>query len=204
MNFMSTTEARDAAFTELTTVNGNLSTKLRHQEDQIRASQAKLCNLKVSAAMRPIDVKTNKKRQTYERDKKQKLQWPTHLTEKNYNSRNYCWLHIYDTRNLHKSEKCKRKNMATRRSPREETQWGDRKTTRLGGTLQALFIECFLTSICRHFLALRRPYFYPLILLKNNVHTDRKIRYKQKLVLNLFATASMNLFFCHVVKYFCL
>ena len=50
MHLASATEARDAAFTKLTKTNGNLSTKLRQQEDQIRALQAKLCNLKVAAA----------------------------------------------------------------------------------------------------------------------------------------------------------
>ena len=38
MKFASDTAARDAAFTELKTTNGKLSTKLRQQEDQIQAS----------------------------------------------------------------------------------------------------------------------------------------------------------------------
>ena len=36
-DFASATSTRDTAFTELTTKNGNLSTQLKQQEDQIRA-----------------------------------------------------------------------------------------------------------------------------------------------------------------------
>ena len=61
MHFASETAVRDAAFTELTTTNGNLSTQLRHQKDQIRALQAELCNLKVAAETRTTNVKGNNK-----------------------------------------------------------------------------------------------------------------------------------------------
>ena len=40
------------------TTNGNFSTHLTQQEDQIRVFQAKLCNLKVAAAIQNIDEKT--------------------------------------------------------------------------------------------------------------------------------------------------
>ena len=59
------TEARDSVFTEKMTTNGNLYTQLRYQEYHIRALQAELCSLKVAAAMRPVDVKTNKTGQPY-------------------------------------------------------------------------------------------------------------------------------------------
>ena len=40
MNFALTMAARDSAFTELTTINGNLSMQLRQKDNQIRALQA--------------------------------------------------------------------------------------------------------------------------------------------------------------------
>ena len=49
MNFALAMAARDVAFTKLTTKNGNLSTQLIHQDDQITTMQAELCNLKVVA-----------------------------------------------------------------------------------------------------------------------------------------------------------
>ena len=49
MNFAPATAAHDAAFTELTTTNRNMSRKSRQQEDQIRALQVELCNLKIAA-----------------------------------------------------------------------------------------------------------------------------------------------------------
>ena len=52
MNFVLATADQDAAFTELTTTNRNLSTQLRQQEDHIWAPQAELCNLKVASAMK--------------------------------------------------------------------------------------------------------------------------------------------------------
>ena len=58
INFAYPKAARDAAFTELMTTNGNFSTHLTQQEDQIRVFQAKLCNLKVAAAIQNIDEKT--------------------------------------------------------------------------------------------------------------------------------------------------
>ena len=45
----------------------------------------------------------NKTLHIYARDKKQKPKWPTDLTEKKYNNKNYCWSHGYDTRNPQKS-----------------------------------------------------------------------------------------------------
>ena len=42
MNFALENESHDAAFTKLTKTNGNLSTQLMHQEDQIRELQAEL------------------------------------------------------------------------------------------------------------------------------------------------------------------
>ena len=47
MNFASSKSERDTAFTKLTTTHDNLYTKLRQQEDQIRALKAELCNLEV-------------------------------------------------------------------------------------------------------------------------------------------------------------
>ena len=49
MNFASAMADRDVAFTKLTTKNGNLSTQLIHQDDQITTLQAELCNLKVAS-----------------------------------------------------------------------------------------------------------------------------------------------------------
>ena len=121
MNFALATAARDEAFTELTTKNGNLSTQLRQQEDQIWALQAKLCNLNVAAATWSIDVKTNKTGQPYARDKKQKPQWTTDLTENTYNNRDYCWFHVYKTSDPHMSEKCMRVNVGHMKS----ATWGD-------------------------------------------------------------------------------
>ena len=57
VNFVSATAARDAAFTKLTKTNGNLSTQLMHQEDQIRELQAELWNLKVAAAAQTTEGK---------------------------------------------------------------------------------------------------------------------------------------------------
>ena len=56
MNFALTTAAQDENFNKLTTINGNLSTQFSNQEDQIRALQAELCNLKVAASNRPTKV----------------------------------------------------------------------------------------------------------------------------------------------------
>ena len=67
MNFASAKAERDAAFTELTMTNGNLSTQLRRQEYQVRDLQAKLFNLKVAAEMQPVDMKTKKTGQPYSR-----------------------------------------------------------------------------------------------------------------------------------------
>ena len=104
MNFASVTASWDAAFTKLTTTNGNLSTYLRQQKDHIRSLQEEFYNLKVEAETRPAKVKrSNKKLQIYERDKKQIPKGPTYLTEKKNNNRNYCWSHGYDTRNPQKS-----------------------------------------------------------------------------------------------------
>ena len=61
MNFSSATAACDAAFTELTTTNGNLYTQLRHQDDQVRSLQAVLCNIKVATATKTTKVKGNNK-----------------------------------------------------------------------------------------------------------------------------------------------
>ena len=82
MNFVLATAVSYVAFTKLVTTNGNLSVKLRQQEDHIRVLRSELCNLKVAAATRPVDVKTNMKGKPYSRDKKQKPQWPIYKTEK--------------------------------------------------------------------------------------------------------------------------
>ena len=89
INFTSATSARYTAFTELASTNGNLSTKLWQQKDQIQALQAKLCNLKVAAETQSIDRKTNKTGQPYARCRRQKTQWPTYPTGKRYNNNNY-------------------------------------------------------------------------------------------------------------------
>ena len=60
MNFASATATRYSEFTKLKTTSGNFSTQLRQQEDQIRALQAKLCQLKVAAATRNVEGGTNK------------------------------------------------------------------------------------------------------------------------------------------------
>ena len=52
-----TMAARDASFTELTTSNGNLTTKLRNQKDQIWSLQEEMCNLRVAAAVQTTEVK---------------------------------------------------------------------------------------------------------------------------------------------------
>ena len=49
VNSASVMAARDEAFTKLTITNGSISAQLRQQEDQSRALQAELCNLKVLA-----------------------------------------------------------------------------------------------------------------------------------------------------------
>ena len=72
INFALATSKRDADFTKLTTMNGNLSIQLRHQEGYIQALKSELCNLKVAAEMGPVEVKTNKKGQPYARKKMQK------------------------------------------------------------------------------------------------------------------------------------
>ena len=59
-NLVTDTAAMDAAFTEITMTNGNLSTELRQQEDQIRALQVELCNRKVASATKNVEGKTNK------------------------------------------------------------------------------------------------------------------------------------------------
>ena len=56
MDFSSVTAERDSAFTELTTSNVNLTTQLRHQEDQIWSLQSDMCNLKVSAAAKTTKI----------------------------------------------------------------------------------------------------------------------------------------------------
>ena len=62
--------ARDVAFTKLTTKNGNLSTQLIHQDDQITTLQAELCNLKVASETPKIEVKVkNKAGKPYARKK---------------------------------------------------------------------------------------------------------------------------------------
>ena len=52
MDFVSATESRDAALMETTTADANLTTQLRHQEDQIRSLQADMCNIKVLTAVK--------------------------------------------------------------------------------------------------------------------------------------------------------
>ena len=104
-NFTSVIEAQDADFTKLAIINRNLSTQARHQQDHFWYLQAQLCNLKVAAATRTTDVKwSNITLQLYTFKKKQKLQWPTHPTEKIYNNINYCWYHGYDTSKMHTSD----------------------------------------------------------------------------------------------------
>ena len=49
--------ARDASFTELKTANGNLTTQLRNQKDQIWSLQEEMCNLRVAAAVQTTEVK---------------------------------------------------------------------------------------------------------------------------------------------------
>ena len=56
MDFSSVTAERDSAFTELTTSNVNLTTQLRHQEDQIWSLQSDMCNIKVSAAAKTTKI----------------------------------------------------------------------------------------------------------------------------------------------------
>ena len=91
IDFVLETAARDAAFTKMTTMSGNLSNQLRQKEDQIRVMQAKICNLKVKAASQPIEVKRAEKSvQPYTRDKQQKPQWPKDPTEK-ITIGNYCY-----------------------------------------------------------------------------------------------------------------
>ena len=62
INFASATTARNAVFTDITMTNGNLSTPLRQQEDQIRALQAKLCKLKVAVATQNVEGKPTRQR----------------------------------------------------------------------------------------------------------------------------------------------
>ena len=50
MNLALATSARDSEFTKLKKQNGNFSTQLRQQEDQIQTFQSILCNKKVAAA----------------------------------------------------------------------------------------------------------------------------------------------------------
>ena len=109
MNLTSTPEARDAEFTKLTTKNVNMYTQLRQQENQIRALQAELCNLKVKAETRTTKVKVNSKGgQPYVHEEKQKPHWPTDKMENKYNNKKIvlvAWLwhkqptHIIDVLN---------------------------------------------------------------------------------------------------------
>ena len=128
INSASATAARDAAFTELTTTNGNISTKLSQQEDNIRAVQAELCKLKVVSATRTTNEKEkNKGVHTYARNKKQKPQCQTNPTKKKYNNIIYFWYHGYDTCDPHKSQTCKiamfdHKKEATRCDPMGKSQ----------------------------------------------------------------------------------
>ena len=61
MNSVLATAARDAAFTKLTTTNGNLYTQLKQQEDHIQALQAELRNLKLVAETLTSEVKGSNK-----------------------------------------------------------------------------------------------------------------------------------------------
>ena len=61
MIFTLATASQDAAFTELTKKNWNLSTQLRKQEDKIWELQAELCNLKVAATTQTTKMKGNNK-----------------------------------------------------------------------------------------------------------------------------------------------
>ena len=73
MIFALDTAARDATFTKLMKTSGNLSTQFSQEEDQIRAFQAKLCNLKVAVETRYVDVKNNKTGQPFAQHKKKKI-----------------------------------------------------------------------------------------------------------------------------------
>ena len=71
INFLYATAVEGADFINLTTTNGNLFTPFRQQEDHIQALQAKLFNLKVAAATRPVNMKTNKTGHLYTQNKNQ-------------------------------------------------------------------------------------------------------------------------------------
>ena len=65
---------------------------------------------------------------------------------------------------------------------------------KVGGPLRALFLEFFFTSVFRDFKPCR-VLILNLRSLEKNVNTDRQIRYKQKVVLNLFAICIDELVF---------
>ena len=56
IKFSSETAARDSAFTDLITTNGNLPRTLRQKEEHIRVLQAEMCNLNVVAAAQTTDI----------------------------------------------------------------------------------------------------------------------------------------------------
>ena len=97
MNFEFATAARYAAFTELPTINGNLSIQLRQQEYQIQAFQSGLCSIKVAATTQNVEGGTNKTKPPYEQDMSKKTQWPIDPMEMKYNNKNNCLLQKYDT-----------------------------------------------------------------------------------------------------------
>ena len=91
IDFTLATAAYDAAFTKMTTANGNLSTQLRQQEDQIQALQMDIWNLKLAAVTKANKEKVNNKgRQPYAREKKHKTKWKNDPTEKKNSNKNYC------------------------------------------------------------------------------------------------------------------
>ena len=87
IDFALVTTARDADFTKLTTTNANLSTRLRHQEDQIRALQVDFLQPQGSGS------NSNHRRERLQQGitdigtREKKPQWPTNPMEKKYNNK---------------------------------------------------------------------------------------------------------------------
>ena len=126
------TAARDAAIMEMKTTNGNLTTQLRQKDNQIRALQADMRNIKVAEAARTTeDVGTSTKggkpntctRKSYKK-------WTTNMTEKNITtattSGHTDTTPVNPISRQHAHGKC----FDTKRKQHVATQWGNIRRTR--------------------------------------------------------------------------
>ena len=133
MNFVSATAERDAAFTELTTTDTNLTTQLRQQEDQILDLQADMCNLKVLAAVKTTEgggasntggnsnTRTKNHEKNFQPTRMIKNTTTTTTTAGHTNTAEVAPISLQHER---------RQNLDTRRKQHIETKWGDKWQTR--------------------------------------------------------------------------